>query len=357
MIDRANGTDRTFDHTAGPSAPGMPRMGGSTTSAARMNLLDLLERSGLILLLIVVIIVFSILRPETFATAANWRSIANTQPVLAVAAMALIVPLIAGRFDVSVGANLGLCAIATAAAMSRYGLPLEVAMIIGVAIGALIGLFNGYIVAYLGVNSIIGTLGVSTILGGLVNGYTGGIPISDNLSPLLTNISVQTVAGVPVLFVIMIIIGAATWFLLTQTPYGRYLSAVGANIESARLTGIRVKWVVLRSFVIAGALAGIGGILEIGSQGNAGPDLIGITFILPALAAAFLGATTWRPGHYSVQGTIIALFFLGTTISGLELVGTEPWITDVFNGAAVVLAIAMSAQLRRRRTGSVEIGR
>jgi ribose transport system permease protein len=357
MIDRANLTDRTFDQPAKPSAPSMPRIGRSTASTAQMSLLDLLERSGLILLLIIVIIVFSILRPETFATAANWRSIANTQPVLAVAAMALIVPLIAGRFDVSVGANLGLSAIATAASMSRYGLPLEVAMIVGVGIGALIGLFNGYIVAYLGVNSIIGTLGVSTILGGLVNGYTGGIPISDKLSPLLTNISVQTVAGVPVLFILMMIIGAATWFLLTQTPYGRYLSAVGANIESARLAGIRVKWVVLLSFVLAGALAGIGGILEIGSQGNAGPDLIGITFILPALAAAFLGATTWRPGHYSVQGTIIALFFLGTTISGLELVGTEPWITDVFNGAAVVLAIAMSAQLRRRRTGAVEIGR
>jgi ribose transport system permease protein len=357
VSDRARVTDRTLDQAAKPSVTGMRRLDGSTVTTARTSLLDLLERSGLILLLVVVIIVFGFLRPETFATAANWRSIANTQPVLAVAAMALIVPLIAGRFDVSVGANLGLCAIATAAAMSRYGLPLEVAIVIGVGIGALIGLFNGYIVAYLGVNSIIGTLGVSTILGGLVNGYTGGIPISDKLSPLLTNISIQTVAGVPVLFILMIVIGAATWFLLTQTPYGRYLAAVGANIESARLTGIRVKWVVLRSFVIAGALAGIAGILEIGAQGNAGPDLIGITFILPALAAAFLGATTWRPGHYSVQGTIIALFFLGTTISGLELVGTEPWITDVFNGAAVVLAIAMSAQLRRRRTGAVEIGR
>jgi ribose transport system permease protein len=357
MIDRTEGTDRTFDQAAKSPAPAVPRIGGSATSTPRIGVLDLLERSGLILLLIVVVIVFSIVRPETFATAANWRSIANTQPVLAVAAMALIVPLIAGRFDVSVGANLGLCAIATAAAMSRYELPLEVAVVIGVGIGALIGLFNGYIVAYLGVNSIIGTLGVSTILGGLVNGYTGGIPISDRLSPVLTNISVQTVAGMPVLFILMIIIGAATWFMLTQTPYGRYLSAVGANIESARLTGIRVKWIVLRSFVISGALAGVAGVLEIGAQGNAGPDLIGITFILPALAAAFLGATTWRPGHYTVQGTIIALFFLGTTISGLELVGTEPWITDVFNGAAVVLAIAMSAQLRRRRTGTTEIGR
>ena len=203
--------------------------------------LDLLERGGLILLLGIVIVIFSFLRPDTFATAANWRSIATSQPVLAVAALALIVPLIAGRFDISVGANLALCAIVTAAAMSYHNLPLGVAMILGVGTGAFVGLINGYIVAFLGVNSIIGTLGIATILGGIVNGYTGGIPISDKLSPLLTDISIQSVGGVPVLFIIMVIVGALTWFLLTQTPYGRYLSAVGANIESARLTGIRVR--------------------------------------------------------------------------------------------------------------------
>jgi ribose transport system permease protein len=319
--------------------------------------LDLLERGGLILFLVVIIALFSFLEPETFPTTANWRGIATSQPVLAVAGFALIVPLIGGRFDISVGANLGLSAIVAAAAMSRHELPLGVAIMLGVGTGALIGLLNGFIVAYLGVNSIIGTLGVSTILGGVVNGYTEGIPISSRLSPLLTDISVESVAGIPVLFILMVIIAAATWFLLTQTPYGRYLFAVGASHESARLTGIRINRIVLLSFVISGALAGVAGILQIGSQGNAGPSLIGVVFILPALAAAFLGATTWNPGRYSVQGTIIAIFFLGTTVSGLALLGTEPWVTDVFNGAAVVLAIALSAQLRRRRTGASEVGR
>jgi ribose transport system permease protein len=317
---------------------------------------SVLERSGLILLLILVIVLFSVLQPDTFPTAANWRSIATSQPVLAVAALALIVPLIGGRFDISVGANLGLCAIVTASAMSHYGMPLAIAIVLGIGTGAFVGLINGYIVSFLGVNSIIGTLGVSTILGGLVTGYTEGIPISSGLSPLLTDISVKSVMGVPVLFLVMVVVSVGTWFLLTQTPYGRHLAAVGVSHESARLTGIRVKRVVLLSFVAAGALAGIAGVLEIGAQGNAGPSLVGVTFILPALAAAFLGATTWNPGRYTVPGTLIGLFFLGTTISGLALVGTQPWITDVFNGTAVVLAIALSAQLRRRRTGSMEVG-
>lgn len=330
--------------------------GGDRMDTRRINWAELIERAGLVFLLIGVIVLFSILRPNTFATYANFRSITTAQPVMAVAALALIVPLVGGRFDVSVGAILGLCAIACASAMSHFGLPLAVAVVIGIGMGAFIGLINGFIVAYLGVNSIIGTLGVATILGGVVTGYTKGIPISSGLSPVLTDISIQTIAGLPLLLILMAIIAVITWFVLTQTPYGRNLTAVGANAESARLTGIRTKRVVMSSFVLSGVLAGAAGVLQIGSQGNAGPQLVGITFILPALAAAFLGATTWQPGKFTVQGTLIGIFFLGTTISGLSLVGIQPWITDVFNGSAVVLAIALSAQLRRRRTGTLDIG-
>jgi ribose transport system ATP-binding protein len=210
----------------------------TVTSKTSIGWLDLLERGGLILLLGIVIVIFGILRPDTFATAANWRSIATSQPVLAVAALALIVPLIGGRFDISVGANLALCAIVTAAAMSYHHLPLGLAMALGVGTGAVIGLINGYIVAFLGVNSIIGTLGVATILGGIVNGYTGGIPISDKLSPLLTDISIQSVGGVPILFIIMVMVGAVTWFLLTHAVWplsirGRLKYRVGASYRDS----------------------------------------------------------------------------------------------------------------------------
>lgn len=331
-------------------------VGAQAPAKQPFNWTELVERFGLVLLLLCVVALFGMLRPDTFASYANFRSIATSQPVMAVAAIALIVPLIGGRFDVSVGATLGLSAIAAASAMSHFDLPLPVAIIIGIGLGGLIGCLNGVIVAYLGVNSIIGTLGVATILGGIATGYTNGIPISSGLSPVLTNISIQSVAGLPVLFLLMLAIAVLSWFLLTQTPYGRNLAAVGANAESARLVGIRTRRVVMQSFVTAGLLAGAAGVLQIGSQGNAGPQLVGIPFILPALAAAFLGATTWEPGKFTVQGTIIGIFFLGTTISGLSLIGIQPWITDVFNGSAVVLAIALSAQLRRRRTGSLDIG-
>ncbi|MFJ2261589.1 ABC transporter permease [Streptomyces sp. NPDC087844] len=337
---------------AAPQQPANPAPRRRTAPAPGLAL----ERFGLLALFVVLIVVFTVLRPDTFATGANFRSIAISQSVLAVAALALMLPLVGGRFDVSVGANLGLCSIVCAALMSRAGLPLPVAVLGTLLVGGLIGALNGAVVAYLGVNSIIATLGVGTVIGGAVTAYTQGVPISSGLSPALATISTRLVAQLPVLFVIMLVLAVVTWFLLTQTPFGRHLTAVGSNAAASRLTGLRVNRLVLLSFVGSGVLAGIAGVLQVGAQGNGDPTIGGLPFILPALAAVFLGATTWHPGTYNVPGTILGLFFLGTAISGLSLLGVQPWVTDVFNGGAVVLAIVFSAQLKRRRTGFLDIG-
>jgi ribose transport system permease protein len=316
----------------------------------------LFERYGLVIIFVVVAIFFAILRPTTFAQYANFRSLAIAYSILAIAALALIVPLVAGRFDISVGANIGMSSIIAAYTMSSLHLPLPVAVLAGIATGAVIGVINGLLVAYLGVNAIIGTLGVSIVLQGVMNAATGGIPISSGLDENLTRLSVSLTAFIPTLFLIMLLVAVIAWFVLRQTPYGRYLQAVGSNLSAARLTGIPVNRIVFLSFVIAGALAGLAGVLQIAAQGNADAATGSITFILPALAAAFLGATTWKPGTYNVGGTIIALYFLGMVVSGLSLLGVKPWVTDVFNGAAVIVAIVISAQLRRRRTGNAEVG-
>jgi ribose transport system permease protein len=314
------------------------------------------ERFGLLVLLIIMAVIFSIQLPDTFATAANWRAIAVSQAVLAVAAMALMLPLVAGRFDISVGANIGITSIACAAAMSKHSYPLIAAIAVALAIGLAIGVVNGLLVAYLGVNSIIATLGVGIILGGLVQAYTEGVPISSGLSPSLTGLSADLWLGIPVLFIIMLAIGGLTAVVLNQTTFGRYMVATGANEVAARLNGMPVRRILLGSFVVGGLLAGAAGVLQVAAQGNGNPQVGGIQFILPALAAVFLGATTLRPGTYNVAGTILALFFIGVAVSGLAILGAQPWVTDVFNGAAVVVAVTLSAQFRRRRTGAAELG-
>jgi ribose transport system permease protein len=323
---------------------------------ARHEVIQLAERGGLLVLLVATLVGFSIGLPNTFATVANFQNLGISEAVLVVVGLALLFPLVGGRFDVSVGSNLGLCAIAVAALMGNHHWSLVPAIIATLAIGAFIGAVNGVIVAYLGVNSIIATIGTGTIMGGLVQAYTNGIPISDGLSPTLTTLSAKTVFKVPDLFIIAMGLSIVVWFVLTQTPYGRKLLATGDNLSAARLTGLRVHWLVFVSFVAAGMLAGVGGVLQVAAQGSGDPTIGGLPFMLPALAAVFLGATTWRPGTYNVPGMLVGLFFVGSAVSGLVLLGVATWVTSVFNGAVVVVAVVISAELRRRRTGNREIG-
>jgi ribose transport system permease protein len=326
------------------------------TPGTRGGVADNLERFGLLILLVAVVIVFSVVRPGTFATLSNAQTIMSSQSVLAVTALALMIPLIAGRFDISVGANLGLSAIVAAAAMSRFGLPVWLAVVLGVLCGGLVGLFNGVLVSFLGINSIITTLGTATVIAGSIQAYTGGIPISSHISSDLTDLSIVRLAGIPALFVVMIVIAAVVWFLIQQAKIGRQWVAVGSNEQAAGLVGLAVRRILCSSFVVGGLLAGFAGVMSVASYGSGNPQVGGIPFILPALAAVFLGVTAIQPGSYNVIGTLIALFFLSVVVSGLTLSGAQPWVTDVLNGSAVIVAVGLSAYFRRRRTGVAATG-
>jgi ribose transport system permease protein len=316
----------------------------------------ILERFGLVFVLIGLIIGFSILRPSTFPTLDNWQTILVSQSVIAMGALGLVVPLVGGRFDISVGANLGMCSIACAAVMAKTSLPLSVAVLVAFSIGTLVGFTNGFIIGFLGVSSLIATLGTATIMTGLVSLYTSGIPISDGISSALTTLSVDDTLGVPKIFIAVLLVSVAVWYLLSQTAYGRRLAAVGVNPVAARLVGISVRRTVVLSFAASGALAGLAGVLAVAQQGNGNPQLGGVEFILPALAAAFLGATVFSPGHYNIPGTLVGVLFVGTAISGLALLGVAPWVEQVFNGCAVIAAVSLSQYFRRQRTGEAEIG-
>ena len=315
-----------------------------------------LERWALLIIFIVMIGVFAIAIPGTFTSYANIRVILNGQAVIAIAALALLIPLVGGRFDVSIGSIIGLSSITTASAMSHFELPAAVAMALGVVVGCVVGIVNGFFIAYLGVNSLIATLGTATIIVGLIQWYTGGAPVSSGIDPSLTSISVAQVLGVPLLAIIMTIAAVAIWYVLTQTVYGRQLTAIGVNLEASRLSGLPVRRHIFMSFVLSGSVAGVAGTLQLARQGSGDPSLGGVEFILPALAAVFLGATAFQPGRYNVPGTILGLFFVGVAVSGLSLLGAKPWVQPVFNGAIVLLAVAASQLATRRRTGTAPIG-
>lgn len=331
--------------TAGRSASRLPDFRASSFW------LSALERFGLAVLFGAVILVFSITQSGTFATSSNWRTIFESQSVLAIVAFASMVPLIAGNFDLSVGSNAVLCSVVAGALMGHHGWALAPACVAALAVGTFVGVLNGVLVARLKLNGFVSTLGSSTVIGGLIDAYTHNLPITNNLSPNLLNLGTTNWISIPKLTVIAAVVAVIVWYGLTQTPFGRRLTAIGSNAGAARLVGIRVDRMVFMSYALAGLLAGLAGIMLIANQGSADPSVSGISFVLPALAAVFLGASSFVPGQFNVLGTVVGLLFVAAVVSGLTLSGAQPWVEPVFNGAALIVAVGASAAFRRRRIG------
>jgi ribose transport system permease protein len=267
-------------------------------------------------------------------------------------AFAAMLPLICGHLDISVGANAVFCSILTAAAMSRYSIPMMGAVALGIGAGALVGAINGALVARAQLNAIVATLGSATVLGGIVLGYTDGIAITTGISSRLTDVGIDRIAGIPVLVIVTAVIALAIWYWLEQTPFGRRLAAIGSNSSAASLVGIRVERLILVSFIGAGALAGIAGVLLVARQGTGNPSTGPFDVYVPAITAVFLGATAFRPGAYNVAGTVLGLYFLAAIVSGLTLMGVEPYVSALFQGTSLIAAASLTAILRGRSFGS-----
>lgn len=327
-----------------PQAP--PRQGRTIPPAA----LHFAERYALAVLLVLVVAFFSLWTRTSavYIQPDNVRNIIGSQVVLAVIALGSIVPLVCGQFDLSVGSVAGLTSVLTAASYAKWHFPLVAGVAVGVLAGALVGAVNGLLVTRFGVNALITTLGTASIVTGVVNWYTGGNSIVAGIPDSLTTFGSKTFLGLPRTLYLLVVVALLIWYLLEQTPFGRYLHSVGVNPSAAQLVGLRIPSLVRRSFVVSGAAAGLAGVLLLAQSGAGNPG-IGAGFTLTALAAAFLGATSVRPGRFNVVGTLLAIFFLATAITGLTFAGVQSFINDLFTGAALVLAVAISAVLRRRR--------
>ena len=288
---------------------------------------------------------------DKFLSSANITNVLGNQAVIGILALAVMIPLVCGEFDFSVGSIGGLCQVLCAGFMVKNGLPVWVAIAAAIAIGALIGLSNGNTVARVGVNSLIVTLGVAGVLAGVVQWYTGGLSISIGLPQSFIDLGSGKWLGLPRTIFYLIGVAVILYYVLEHTPFGRYLQSVGSNREAARLVGLPVERLVLLSFVISGALAGVAGVLLVARNGSASPQVGNVITTLSALAAAYLGATSIKPGRFNVLGTLIAVFFLAFTVNGLLLAGVENWISDAFNGAALFVAVLISTIIGRKRAG------
>jgi ribose transport system permease protein len=316
----------------------------------RRRPLDYVEAYALLGLLVLVGLFFTFFSKtsDTFLTSANLQVLVAGQVVVAIVALGLLVPLCANEWDLSVGAVAGLAAVFSAVVMSSNGLLLGI--LVGIGIGVLVGVANALIVTRLNVNAVIATLGMATIVAGAINLKTAGLPVVSDIPESLTNLGSATWLGVPRLGVVLVVVALVVHYVLGYTPYGRYLYALGANPLAARLVGLRTRMLLAMTFVIAGVLAGIGGILAVARAGGADPKL-GDQLLLPAFAAAFLSAASIKPGRYNVGGLLVAVYFLAVLNNGLNLAGVRPYVNLFVNGTALIVGVALATYLGRRRRG------
>jgi len=292
------------------------------------------------------IVTFGIWKPHLFLTSATAHSIASSQAIAAMLALALLIPLTAGVYDLSVGAVINVSTILVVELQTKYHHDLWTAIIVTVVACAAIGAVSGFIVVKLKVNSFVATLGIATIVTAIqeiVSDQTQPLP---PVSATWSNLTQHKVFGFQIVVIYLLVLAFVVWWALAHTPIGRYLYAIGGSPEAARLTGIRVGFWSWLSLIGSSTIAGIAGVFY---ASLSGPSLtFGQGLLLPAFAAVFLGSTQFTPGRANVWGTLLAVYVLATGVQGLQFVTGVLWLNDMFNGVALIAAVSFAVWRQSR---------
>lgn len=331
-------TQKTVTSTAKPSAPGPSRM---------VFYRDIGRRTGLVAAWAILVLVFGIMRPDTFLTIDNFASIFGAQSVVGMLALALLIPITAGDYDLSIASVLTVSSLIVAILTAQDHWAVVPAAIVALLFGLVVGFLNGVISVFFDIDPFIVTLGMSTALEGIALWISNSNTIS-GLSPgLVAVVAGDRFLGIPLEFYIALAGGLVVFYVLEFTPVGRRLLFVGRNRTVSKLSGINVARVRIGGLTTSGLVAALAGLMYAGTTGSADPTS-GSSFLLPAFAAVFLGATSIVPGRYNPWGTLIAVYFLVTGITGLEILGAPDFIQQIFYGGALVLAVVLSQIVKGR---------
>jgi ribose transport system permease protein len=343
----STGPAQTMGSTGAASGP---PPGRGPRSRARANRGRLIESIVLPLAWVLVIVGFGIDSPHTFLTWGNFSSIFGINTPLFVLAMALLVPLTNGDLDLSVAENAGLVSMLIAWLNYDHHIALVPCLVIGIVAGTLMGVLNGSIIVRYDVNPFIITLATGTVFDGIAAWLSNEQTVS--VSPSLGNWTFgKHFLNIPIEFYFGLVVMLIMWYVLTFTPFGQRSLFVGQSREVARLSGFRVRSIRFWGFVIAGFVAGIAGVLNLGTQGSATSGASS-NLLLSAYAAAFLGLTTIQPGRFNAIGAGVSVFFLATGVAGLELLGAQNYVQELFYGVVLVIAVVFSRVVNRKRAAA-----
>ena len=313
----------------------------------RVALGPLVEKYALVLALVAVVLVFSALRPEIYPTANNLQNILGSQAVLLILALGLIVPLTAGEFDLSAVSTMSLAAMTIAVLNVQQGWSLLPAIAVAVLVALSVGVVNAVLVVRLHIDSFIATLGSGTVVLGVVQWISDSTSVT-GIDAALVDATIGTrLFGVSLQFYYALALVLLTAVIFQYTPIGRRLLFVGRGPQVARLSGLHVDRIRGGALVTSALVAALAGIVYAGMLGGADPSS-GQSFMLPAFAAAFLGATAIVPGRFNAFGTLVAVYFLVAGVVGLQMLGVASFVQQLFYGGALVVAVALSGAVRRR---------
>jgi ribose transport system permease protein len=308
----------------------------------------LLPVYGLVLLTLFLIILFSILLPTTFPTLLNVRSIMSDKAIILLLSLGVMIPMSAGRIDLTVGYGIVLWHILAISLQTVFGFHWIAAVLVVLALGAFMGLLNGLLVEVARIDSFIATLGTGTVLYALALWHTGGRQIVGVVDKSFYALNGTMILGLPITGFYVIVIALAMWVIYEYLPLGRYLYAIGASPKAAALNGIPVRKYVMGTFVASGLMTALAGVL-LASKLRIGQASVGLEFLLPALVGAFLGSTTIKPGRVNVWGTMVGIIILAVGISGIQQFGGSFWVEPMFNGVTLIVAIGIAGYAQRRK--------
>ena len=322
----------------------------SGTSIARRRLspgarigLAIFARYATIIGLALMIVIFSILSPDAFPTLNNFVNVLNQASLATIIAGGLTLAVVVGELDLSIGYAASLHGVLVTGLIVHDKLPIALAIVIVLALGALIGVVNGLIVTKLKVNSVIATLGVGTIIVGLAFAYSSGVPIVAGVPEGFLQLSLgRWLFGIPNPIIIMAVVVVGLWVLVERTAIGQEIQAVGGNPIAARLAGINVDRIKILGFVISAVCAALTGAL-LASRLGSGTTNAADSYLLTAFAAVFLGSATLRDGEFHVLGTFIGTLIIVFGFNGLNIFGAPTFSQYVFQGTILVVAVALSS--------------
>ena len=314
-----------------------------------------LENLSLLYIWAGIIVLFGLLEPETFLRVQTIRTILANEAITSLMALSLIMPLAANTFDLAIGGTMGTAVVMTAWLQFQFSINPVYAILVALGVGLVIGAVNAVVIVSWRVNSFIATLGMSSILVAVVQWVSGGKFIVSGISKNFKSLGTTKLFTIPLPVYYMLAVALVLWYILEHRQIGRYLYATGSNPDAARLAGIRTDRLTVIALLVSATVATITGIIFLARIGSASLQA-GPPFLLPAFASVFLGATQLKSRHVNVVGTLIAVFVLGTGVKGLQLAGAPFWVDDLFNGAALIIAVALSGRAARRQKGGGPTG-